>query len=432
MPRPRAPRDRIRSVTRHATQRRGRRFDRLRRVAQLLFPKQPPAPLKEKWAGALGSLVATLGLGWISLHTVGPTGTVFLIASMGSSAVLLFAAAHSPLAQPWPFVGGHLVSAFIGVTMHQWVPDPVLAAALAVSLSIFVMHVSNCLHPPGGATALTAVFGGPEIDRLGYEFLLAPLGLNIVVYLALAVVVNNVLPGRRYPFKAPEQRPDRYEDPLNWVLNRAGLKTQDLEYALRQIGGYIDVSPDDLQQIHARASLHAFERRMGKITCGDIMARDVTTVEYGTHLEEVWQLMRTRRVKGLPVLDRARRVIGIVTIVDFIKRADARPEHVFDRLVRFIRQTPGLRTEKPEVAGEIMTPSPITAREDEHILTLVPLFSEHDIHHIPIVGHDGKLTGMVTQSDLMAALYNYRAGDLRRPIRLPQPKGSGESRRHAG
>lgn len=419
-------------MNRHAPRKSGKRFDRWRRVVRLVFPKQPPAPLKEKWLGALGSLVATLGLGWASLEVVGPTGTVFLIASMGSSAVLLFAAAHSPLAQPWPFVGGHLVSAVIGITMRQWVPDPVLAAALAVSLSIFVMHLSHCLHPPGGATALTAVFGGPEIDRLGYDFLLVPLGLNIVVYLALALFVNNLLPGRRYPFRAPEQRPDRYEDPLNWVLNRAGLKSQDLEFALREIGGYIDVSPDDLQQVHARASLHAFERRMGKITCGDIMARGVTAVEYGTDLEEVWQLMRTHRVKGLPVLDRTRRVIGIVTIVDFIKRADARPEHVFDRLVRFVRRTPGLRSEKPEVAGQIMTPSPITAREDEHILTLVPLFSEHDIHHIPVVGPDGRLVGMVTQSDLMAALYNYRAGELRRPIRLPQAKGNRDSARRAG
>lgn len=420
-------------MSRHALHKGGKRLERWRRAVRLVFPKQPPAPLKEKWLGALGALVATLGLCWASLEFVGPTGAVFLTASMGSSAVLLFAAAHSPLAQPWPFVGGHLVSAVIGITMRQWVPDPVLAGALAVSLSIFVMHLSHSLHPPGGATALTAVFGGPEIERLGYDFLLVPLGLNIVVYLALALFVNNVLPGRRYPYRAPEQRPDRYEDPLNWVLNRAGLKSQDLEFALREIGGYIDVSPDDLQQIHARASLHAFERRMGKITCGDIMSRDVTAVEYGTHLEEVWQLMRTRRVKGLPVLDRARRVIGIVTIVDFIKRADARPEHVFDRLIRFVRRTPGLRSEKPEVAGEIMTPSPITAREDEHILTLVPLFSEHDIHHIPVVGSDGKLVGMVTQSDLMAALYNYRAGELRRPIRLPQVKGSGsESTRRAG
>lgn len=398
----------------------------------MMFPKQPPAPLKEKWLGALGALVATLGLGWVSLQLVGPTATVFLLSSMGSSAVLLFAASHSPLAQPWPFVGGHLVSALIGVTMRQWIPDPMLAAALAVSLSIFAMHVSHCLHPPGGATALIAVLGGPEIDRLGYTFLLVPLGLNVVVYLALALAVNNLLPGRRYPFKLPEPRPDRFEDPLTWILNRAGLKPHDLELAVREIGGYIDVSRDDLRQIYARATLHAYERRMGHITCADIMTHDPVTIEFGTHLEEVWQLMRRHRLKGLPVIDRARRVIGILTIVDFIKRADARPEHVFDRLARFVRRTPGLRSEKPEVAGQIMTPSPITAREDEHILTLVPLFSEHDIHHIPVVGSDGKLVGMVTQSDLMAALYNYRAGELRRPIRPPQAKGSLESARRAG
>jgi CBS domain-containing membrane protein len=304
---------------------------------------------------------------------------------------------------------------------------------LAVGGSILAMHALRCLHPPGGATALMIVVGGKPLEGFGYHFLLAPLGVNLAILLGLALLLNNLgLAGRRYPTVHRDTRPDRFEDPLNWVLNRAGLKSQDIEYALRQIGGYIDVSPDDLHEIHARASLHAFERRMGKITCGNIMKSDVTAVEYGTHLEEVWELMRSHRVKGLPVIDRARRVIGIVTIVDFVKRAEVQPGHVFDRLVRFVRRTPGLRSEKPEVAGQIMTPSPVTAREDEHILTLVPLFSEHDIHHIPIVGADGRLKGMVTQSDLMAALYNYRAGEMRRPINAPHSKGSGAPTRRAG
>lgn len=404
----------------------------LKDILRLLVPAAAAGSRADR---ALGIAAACIAVGLLALagdHWLGAAGMPFLVAPMGASAVLLFAAPHSPLAHPWALVGGHLVSAAIGITAARYMPEFYLAAGLGVGGSILAMHALRCLHPPGGATALMTVLGGPSLDGLGYPFLVAPLGVNIAILLGFALVLNNLgLAGRRYPAVHRESRPDRYEDPLNWVLNRAGLKSQDLEYALRQIGGYIDVSPDDLQEIHARASLHAFERRMGRITCGDVMTREVTAVEYGTHLEEVWHLMRTRRVKGLPVLDRTRRVVGIVTIVDFVKRADARQEHVLDRLVRFIRRTPGLRSEKPEVVGEIMTPSPITAREDEHILTLVPLFSEHDIHHIPIVGSDGKLVGMVTQSDLMAALYNYRAGELRRPIRLPQAKGSGEEARRA-
>ena len=123
-------------------------------------------------------------------------------------------------------------------------------------------------------------------------------------------------------------------------------------------------------------------------------------------------MMRERKLKGVPVVDRTRRVIGIVTIVDFLKRVD-KTQHphprFFDRLRSFIRRTSGLTTDKPEVIGEIMSAPVMTAREDTHIVSLIPLFSEHNIHHVPIVDKDGRVTGMVTQTDLSVALYRYWA-----------------------
>jgi CBS domain-containing membrane protein len=142
------------------------------------------------------------------------------------------------------------------------------------------------------------------------------------------------------------------------------------------------------------------------------MTRDVATAEYGDELSAVWEMMRQRKLKGVPVIDRARRVVGIVTIVDFLKRVDkthhAHPRF-FDRLRAFIRRTPGMTTDKPEVVGEIMSSPVVTATEDMHIVSLIPLFSEHNIHHVPIVDKDRRVVGMVTQTDLTVALYRYWA-----------------------
>jgi CBS domain-containing membrane protein len=145
---------------------------------------------------------------------------------------------------------------------------------------------------------------------------------------------------------------------------------------------------------------------MGEITCGDIMSRDVISVEFGTELEEAWAQLRLHKIGAIPVVDTARRVIGIISLVDFLKRANLKTYETFeDRLIKFIRRTPGLSSEKPEVVGQIMATPAVTAQEDMHIVELVPLLSDHGLHHIPIVNAERRLVGMVTQSDLIAALY---------------------------
>lgn len=377
----------------------------LRRLKRFL-PSSIPVSVDERLIGAAGALVAMFILAVAAVYWHGVMSLTSLIAPMGASAVLLFAAPHSPLAQPWAFVGGHATSAAVGITCAIVIPDVTVAAAAAVAGSILAMHYLRCLHPPGGATALLVVIGGPAIHDLGYGFMLSPLGLNLVALLGLALVLNNLMPGRRYPVG----RARTAETPAA-PATELGLDPADLQRALEDMGAYIDVTRDDLNEIYTRAQLHGQQRRMGEIRCRDIMQRDVAAVEFGTELEEVWELLRTHKLKGVPVVNRSRRVVGMITIVDFLKRTDARePEHVFARLRRFIRRTPGLTADKPEVAGQIMTAQPITARDDEHVLALVPRFVEHDIHHVPIVDRDNRLVGVVTQSDLMAALYRDRLG----------------------
>lgn len=381
----------------------------LKRYLNAVFPPQPYTSSYEILLSAAGALVAILFLALVSTYFAGTSSAVFVVASMGASAVLLFATPHSPLAQPWSFAGGHLIAAFVGVACHRYVPNSYAAAAIAVAAVILLMHYLRCLHPPAGGTALLPLLGGPEVQQLGYQFVVAPVALNVVLLLLLALTINKLIPGRRYPTPHHDGGRVAGPQPPGWPLGRLGLAPTDLERAIKEMNAYIDVSEVDLEEIYARAELFAHRRRMGDILCRDIMARDVVTAEFGDELEPVWELMRARKLKGLPVVDRARRVVGIVTIIDFLKRADTRAGgHLFERLVGFIRRTPGLSSDKPEVVGQIMTAPAVTIAETAHIISLIPMFAEHGIHHVPVVDAQGKLAGMITQSDLMEALYRYR------------------------
>lgn len=360
----------------------------------------------EKLRSSLAAFAAILAVGYLSSWFIQGMGLVVLVASIGASAVLLFAIPHSPLTQPWPLVGGTVISAFIGVICANFIPDHWLAGAVAVALSIFVMHVTHSLHPPGGAISLLVVLGGESIRAQGYWFVLMPVGLNVLLLLVMALVINNLLPGHRYPAR-PVSRIDRKHRHKDLTpLSRVGLNRDDLHGALRDLDIYLDVSEDDLVQVYDRAGTHAFRRKMGNVTCADIMSRDLATVEYGTELEEVWARLRFHRIKAIPVVDTFNRVVGIVTLVDFLKRANLKTYETFeDKLIKFIRRTPGDKAEKPEVIGQIMAFPVTTVRTDTHVVDLIPLLSDKGLHHVPVVDVNGLLAGMVTQSDLIAALY---------------------------
>jgi CBS-domain-containing membrane protein len=149
------------------------------------------------WVGAfLGiSLVA-----FINYNYREGTDLILLVGSLGASAVLIYGALKSPLAQPRNFLGGHIISALIGVSAFKLLaPHIWLAAALAVATSLAVMHASRTLHPPGGATALIAVIGGPKIHQMGYLYALCPVAAGAALMLLVALLVNNIPATRRYP-----------------------------------------------------------------------------------------------------------------------------------------------------------------------------------------------------------------------------------------
>ena len=147
------------------------------------------------WIGAASGI----GLVGVLAHWWSRPAGLMLIGSYGASAVLLYGAPRSPLAQPRNLLGGHILSAIVGVACYQLFPDnQPLAAALAVATAISVMQITRTLHPPGGATALIAVLGPRAVHDTGWLFPV-PVALGAGILLAVALVVNNLSRQHRYP-----------------------------------------------------------------------------------------------------------------------------------------------------------------------------------------------------------------------------------------
>jgi CBS-domain-containing membrane protein len=148
----------------------------------------------------IGATLGVMSCAYLSSRYLEPHDLTLLIGSFGASAVLIYGAVKSPLAQPRNLVGGHIVSGLVGVACQQVFGSVTwLAAAMAVSLAIVAMLVTKTLHPPGGATALIAVIGGTKIHNLGFFYALVPAGAGAVILLLVALIVNNLAKERKYP-----------------------------------------------------------------------------------------------------------------------------------------------------------------------------------------------------------------------------------------
>jgi len=217
----------------------------------------------EKLVASLGGLIGITLISIISYQITGASGAALIVPSMGASAVLVFAVPHGKLSQPWALIGGNLISAVAGVTCYKLVPDLFLAAGLAVGLAIGLMHLFHCIHPPGGATALAAVIGGPAINSLGYGYVLAPILLNVSIIFIVAILFNNLFPWRRYPGAAMMRFTDQNNtakqpqiDPANHVDKRA------IEKAISDMDLVMDVTIEDLQRVIKLSLQHAQHQRL--------------------------------------------------------------------------------------------------------------------------------------------------------------------------
>lgn len=344
-----------------------------------------PAPVAADWREqvrvAVGALLGILITGWLCHAAGGATGAAgwaawpWLVAPMGASAVLVFGAPANPMAQPWAVVGGHAVSAFVGLACVHWVASPAVAAALAVGIAIGAMFVLRCLHPPGGATALLMVLTGVGDPA----FALFPVLANAVLLVAVGIAYNHAT-RRDYPHRVlPVATGVRDAE--------AAAIDADLAAVLARHSHAFDIDRDELKALLEDTQLRSYQRKLANIRCGDIMSRQLISVTHDTPLSQAWPLFGKHHIKALPVVDDSGGIVGIVTPADFVRNDALQPA----------AQAAGR-------IGQIMTRNVRVARVDRHLVELIPLFGGTGHHHLPIVEADGRLVGIVTQSDVVAAL----------------------------
>jgi len=232
----------------------------LNNIRQFMVFELESVSLAEKLVASLGGAIGITLIAAISFQFTGASGAALIVPSMGASAVLVFAIPHGRLSQPWPLIGGSVVSAIIGVSCYKVIADPYIAGGLAVGVSIGVMHLLGCIHPPGGATALVAVIGGPAITDLGYYYVVIPVLLNVIIIFVIAIAFNSLFPWRRYPATAMMRFTDQPQ-----VAGESQVDVvdkQSIENALADMDLVMDVTLEDLQRVIQLSLSHASKQKL--------------------------------------------------------------------------------------------------------------------------------------------------------------------------
>ena len=350
---------------------------------RLFAPILAGANLHDRLVACLGSLIGVSA-------TAAICGLLFrhdphlplIVAPIGASAVLLFAVPASPLAQPWPIVGGNTISAFVGLLVAQLVPEPALALGIALGAAILVMSVTRSLHPPGGAAALTAVLGGPLVENFGYWFPLAPVALNSALLVAFGILFHKLSRRHAYPHKAPPQsNVHRTQDVP--AQRRVSFRPEDIDAALSSLHETFDIDRADLEQILRQVEQQALLRTHGDLLCKDLMSRDVISVKASETPDHARQLLLDHNIRTLPVLDESGALLGTVGLRELAQAIGAVGDHVS---------------------------APATAVPEQAAMRLVPVLSDGRKHAVIVVDDQRRVLGLITQTDLLAALARHVLG----------------------
>jgi CBS domain-containing membrane protein len=360
------------------------------RLFRLVRSAHPIRPLDAARAG-LGALLGLAMIGVILKFAVSAVGLhAWFVPAIGSSAVLVFALPASPLAQPRAVIGGNVVAALVGVACAALIPEPVASAAIAVAVSVVAMSLIGCLHPPGGAVALSAA-AATSAGAAGLAYV-APVAVCSALLVLAAMAIINLM-GRSYPHRvaAPvNAHHTRDENPAT----RVGFTADDLDRALSKYGELLDVSRDDLDALFRQVELEAHSRLHAQIKCEDIMSRDVLTVDATQSAPGALAFLRKHDLRTAPVIDEEHRVVGIV------RRAE---------LVAAGRQ----------LVGAVLDPFAHKVRPGTAIESLLPLLSSGECHEVMVVDENRRLVGLITQTDLLAVLY--RAHIVEAVVAAPSP-----------
>ena len=343
---------------------------------------------------AAGGAGLGLSFGALALHLGGGFG---LVAPLGATTVLVFAAPNSPLAQPWSVLVGNTVSAVVALGFAAAMPSGPWIGPLAVALAIAAMMLARALHPPGGAVAFLVATGMPG----GWAE-----ALPVVVVGSAALVLGGVAwnrqVGRHYPLRQVAE-PGLHGTTDASPAARIGLDPAELEAILQDYRQTANIGVVDLARLVGAAEEAAAARRMEGFTCADIMSRDLVTVGPDAPLSQVADHFRERGFTSVPVMAGDRSLLGVIYQIDLIQKAREDAFHNRQGLMKaFSRMIDDYRS-APVTAKDVMERDVPRVGRDTPVGALLRLLADGRTPAVPVV--DGpKLVGVVTRSDLISAL----------------------------
>ncbi|CUA94523.1 HPP family protein [Thiomonas bhubaneswarensis] len=327
-------------------------------------------------AGAVLGLAAVGLLSHFAETGTGWTQAVWLVAPIGASAVIVFALPSSPLGRPWSVIGGNTLGTLMGIVCAAWIGPTWIAAGVAVGAAIALMLQARCLHPPGGAAALLAVL----THTTDWRFALMPVALNSALLVAAAWLWHAAT---RRPHPAPPEAAEA-------MLPNTDDLSSAIDAAVTRYGEVLDIDRTTLRNLLEEAQTQAYRQRLDAVSCADIMQREVQVARPDESVAEAQDRLIEHGIKALPVIDRHRQVVGIVTAADLRLNPEGAPSAM-------------LESSTPVAAR--MTRQVRVVSQTRHLSELIPLFASSGHHHLPVIDASARLVGMITQSDVMRALH---------------------------
>ena len=183
------------------------------------------------------------------------------------------------------------------------------------------------------------------------------------------------------------------------------ISDNDIYEAMKDIPGYLDITPADLKEIYKFAYRHALQRITQAVRAHDIMTTQVFSVNRTTPVMELAELMAEKTVSGIPVLEEDGKVAGIISEKDFLSHMGSRDKTHFMAVVAECLKGKGcvampIRSQKAE---DIMTSPAVTVKEDTSVIEIANLFTEKNINRVPVINEEGRLKGIVSRADIVLA-----------------------------
>ncbi|KAA9004997.1 HPP family protein [Histidinibacterium aquaticum] len=354
------------------------------RVWQHLYPALPAFQGREQLRAGLGALIGiSLCALLASVGAAFDTSSLYLVAPLGATAVLVFCVPNSPLAQPWSAIVGNVTAALVALLVVQLVPGP-WSVGIAVGAAISAMMFVRALHPPGGAVALLTALEPTEALEAGPLFAVLPVGLTTGT-LVIAAIAYNRATGRVYPFRQPETVETK--EPVE----RLGLSTGQLTELLDRYNQSTNLGVADLGRLLAAAESAAARHRFDGTTCADIMTTGLITARPDTPLPEAAHLFRTHAIKSLPVVSSDMTLHGLVLQADLLEAMAAQDRPMTQRH-RSARRV-----------SEVMRPADRAAPHDLPVGALLGRLAAQGSEVVPVT-RGARLVGILTRSDIIRLL----------------------------